>query len=698
MLKLKLSEFPPPHACLLAYYHGARFDADSNVGFDDTSWEWSENRTGFEQLVKVHRTGTPNDKVGSAHIVVGNVSARRRNLVDPVPLPWGNRLGGETRFRKELLVYNPIADVFDPDPGGDDEGEQAVAELKRGIEVLNIDGTAADDVIWDLGLVPDVGIPDDGRVTLGAFFAWRVFLYIDRLTTADRPLLVRYNAVETVLVNAELVIRYGHEELLRPEQYLNGTVVEPGSGIPAADDFILEINDDATFSLVDDGVVSQSMGLALWTDLADRGFSVESAGTDIDLVLWNTAPATDVEIGRIQDIKQRSIRETVQEVNKLNLSIKATALIEYPSAELDLVGTVTPITSIGSDALLMESHLFAFYFNESKIYMEKPTDIHGYEDWFAKIVASPLRTIISTGALAGYTLTYLAGEHTWQPFSEHYETALYGEDYLESIDEPAGFLTGKYITVRNRDFLPESLRVLSGGHDITSAIEDYDEEAGVIKMNKNILDGDRITVRYAYRTDWDTTIDSINLNPRQLHLPDGYRLYLGFYILPSIRVAPGGAVSTFAPNIGYVIANSVEEIVIAISGLIDIASGLPAAAQLIGVFQTNSQGEIEQVKILDARTVGGGLKDGIKLKDIVADVAEARFFSDLGYWDGEPYAGHGVIIVQVPTTVLGHDTTPVVNPPDGGFVDTTGRQDPADVKKRVDKHLTIGMTSVVDTK
>ena len=700
MLRFKLSDSPPPRSCLVGYYHGTRFDPETNVGFDDRSWEWEQNRTGYEQVVKVHRYGTPADAVGSADVVVGNVSARRRDLIDPVPLPWGNRLGAETRFRRELLVYNVLADPFDPTTSA--AAEQAVVELKRSIQIVDVDGTPANDVVWDIGLVPDPGVPDDGRVDISGtgIYGWRVFLYVDRMTSKERPLIVRYNAIETALSSGNPVIRYGHEELLRPAPYLNGGVIEPGAAVPGTDDYALEIHDDASFRMMTGGVVNPCMAIALWTDLPDRGWEVEVVGLDRDLVLYDTSPGPglEVEIGRVATITQRSVKEVVQEVNKLNLQIKATALIDYPSAELQVAG-INPITAIGSDALLMESHFFVYYFNESKMYMEPPQDLERSEDWFPVVVGSPVRHLINDpgNPLHLYEATYNLGEQAWAPKSQLFNIANgYDKDYLESINEPAEFVSGEFIALRHRDFLPESLRLMVAGKDMTDAIIDYDETAGVLWLRRNIIDGDIYTTHYAYDPKWRVVVDFLNLNTTQLHLPDGYRLYFGVYVMPSRLAAPGGAISTFAPNIGYVVANTVAEIEAAIQNLVDSSTGLPTAARLLGVFQVSSQGESQHVKILDIRTGGGGLSEDVDLKEVFKRAPEAQFFADIGYWEGEPYAGSGVIVVKAPQRIIGDDDSPVDAPADGGFVDTTGREDPGDIKRRVDKHLTIGMTGVLD--
>ena len=183
MLKLKLSNNPPPGACLVGYYSGTDFQASDHVGLIDTSWEWSENRTGREDSVQCVRFGTPWDALTSGDVVVGNQSARRRDLTVPTPLPWGNRIGDNTALgRAEYLVFNPLIDALSPTT----DVEEVVAELKRDIKVINADGTEATDVLWDLDLV-DVG-GDNGKVTVKTgFIGARVYIHKQKANPVPPP-------------------------------------------------------------------------------------------------------------------------------------------------------------------------------------------------------------------------------------------------------------------------------------------------------------------------------------------------------------------------------------------------------------------------------------------------------------------------------------------------------------------------------
>jgi hypothetical protein len=690
MLKLKLSNHPPAHACLLGYYNGTRFDVNSNLGFSNTSWETVANRTGYRNQTRVHRTGTPHDPVTYGGVVVGNVSVRRRNLVDPVPLPWGFQLGRTTPFRAEALVYNPLADQYDPSDTL--EAEFAAAEIKRGIEIIDLNGEVATDVMWDIALVPDVSVPDDGKVLIGTSFGWRTFLYVDRVMDSDRPLLVRYTAIDPSVTGPEPSILYNYEELVVSQPYLNGSITEPNSAIPGGDDYILEAHTDSTFRMVDNSIVNTCMAIAMWSDEEDLSWTVEVSGGDRDFIIWDTSdanPANHIELGRVTNIMQRSIRELVHEINKLNLKVRATSLVSYPSAELEVTADKKPITPIGAEPAVLESHLFAYYDSDVKIRLEPPLDLNDDEDWFASIITTPLRKIVDSGPLQDYILTYNVGEHTWQPFSQHFQG-------IDVLDEPAEYIEDNYIAARHGNILPESLRVLSLGQDITHTVLDMDPVSGTIRLSKSILDSDLIELRYAYREPNRTIIDYVNLNPRQMHLPDGYRLYFGFYILPSELRAPGGTVETFTPNIGYVVSTSIQELRQAVANLTDAVSSDPVHAILLGILQSNSQGELEQVNVLDTRSQGGGLREDVDLRTMFEDVPEARFYSDVGYWDGESYPGHGVVVVEIPSRILGNNDLPVVNPSDGGFVKTDGRQKKSSIRDRVNRHLTIGMYGIID--
>lgn len=692
MLKFKLSKKPPTNSCLVGFYTGTGFNINDNLAIRDYSWEWAENRTGLQDKTKTVRYGTPWDAITSGDVVVGNTSARRRDLTRPVPLPWGHRIGDNTALgAQELLVYNPLADGIDPST----EPEKAIAELKRDIRVLNADGSPAPDIIWDLDLVDSGGDNGKADITGNSEYGWRVYLYINKKTTRIRPLIVKYTGVETDSdTNNDLVIQNGVEELINPAPYITGEVVEPGTIPSGSDGYVLELQNNGVLRMVlSSSPPDDAMAIAFWSDRTDRQWRVVNSGVNRDLEILDSSSST--VLGRVSNIEAYSVQEVVQEINSLNLEVKATPLVEYPVCEL-ATASATDITSYGSDPALMENHMFVYYEDDTRIFLDKPNDLSRSEDWFGTVKGTPVRYYIDdpTHPMYLYELTYTIGERAWLPYSEAFGT----DEYLESIDEPAALLDTRHISLRHGNVIMNSLRLKINDKLANAVIDDYDKEAGVLRLNRSVVSAERVDISYAYNPDNEVPYDAINLNPGQLHLPDGYRLFFGVYIIPSKIVAPGGGTTTFSPNLGYAVANSASEVISAVDNLTNSSTGLPMNAKLLGLYQTNSQGEIDDVGIVDIRTHGGGLDKDVDLKKLFKNAPEAQFFADVGYWDGEPYAGSGVIVVQGPNDILGSDDSlpTLAAPADGGFFDTTGREDLDDIRRRLRKHGQVGQYNIVD--
>jgi hypothetical protein len=92
---------------------------------------------------------------------------------------------------------------------------------------------------------------------------------------------------------------------------------------------------------------------------------------------------------------------------------------------------------------------------------------------------------------------------------------------------------------------------------------------------------------------------------------------------------------------------------------------------------------IEDLAVTDVRLRGGGLSnDGIKNIEKVLEVQpEAEFFWDVGYFDGQAVPANGVLVVNIPKTVL------TIH---GG---TLGEDE---VRQKVQKHMALGEYPIVE--
>lgn len=83
----------------------------------------------------------------------------------------------------------------------------------------------------------------------------------------------------------------------------------------------------------------------------------------------------------------------------------------------------------------------------------------------------------------------------------------------------------------------------------------------------------------------------------------------------------------------------------------------------------------EEMKVIDTRTRGGGIKDGFvnMMKELYEEV---NYYWDIGNWNGKYYPSNGVVVIELPKEILNkfsHD----------------------EVKAKIEKHLALGVLPVI---
>lgn len=679
MLELRLSKAPPENSCLIGFYTGTEFDSQSNIGLRDHSHLWDLNRTGFGGLTRAisFDTGGNHDPITAPDLVVGNISARYRNLVEPTPLPWAHRIGSNTALgNKRRYVFSPLTDSINPSTSA--TMYEALFKLRQGLRILEADGTEAD-IVWDIAFL-DITGAGSRRVAIGTLFGWDFYVLLAEEPTADRPLFLEFTAVD-----ANTNVEYGHRELINAEPYLvsNG-IFAPGAGTAAAGEFALESDPDNTYQLISGGD-ADAMAIALWTD--DANWTWERNGADLEFDLSTVLQFSITLTGR-------TVREVVQLINAENAAVKATLLLDYDDAtQLQSVGPAVSIGPDGRHPILFEEHYFVHYKYDTRFFCGKPLQLSNNEEWHPRIRASHIEYEETAGPLTGAVITYTVPETNW--------VTSRGTELPYVYKEPARVIRPDMIVGRHRGIVPATLIVEIDGHSAMHLIEDYDASNCVIKFSQPIEGADSISLSYEHSGDGWYEIENLDLNPIEKHFEESYRLYIGIYLTPSNIANPpsGPDPLVLKPTVGWIAANTVAEIITAVDAITGPAA-FALQAKLIGVFQVSSQMGATDVKVVDVRSFGGGIKDDADIKAILEDNPEAQFYADLGYWDGEPYPGFGVVVVEGPAAIIG-TTVPdpaAPSPADGGFVDITGTQSIADIRRRLKKHTPVGNYNIVDLK
>lgn len=680
MLELKLSKAPYKGACLIGYYTGTELDVENNIGLKDYSFLWSQNRVGFggQSRVISYDTGGGHDPLTSADIVVGNISARYRDLVDPTPLFWRHRIGSNTAFGAiRKYIFSPTTDSISPTTAN--TMYAALFDLRKTVRLVEADGTESS-VKWDLAF-GDITVATNRRVAIGGSYGWDVYVYVSETSSKDRPLFVEFTSID-----ATGSVQYNHRELLNPTEYFNSNgIFATGAGVVGAEEYALEADIDNTYQLIAN-TEPDAMAIAFWSD--DANWTWERNGADLEFDLSTVLQFAVTLTGK-------TVKEVVQEINAQNSPVKATLLMDYlDAAQLVSAGGPFVIGPNGTNPALFEEHYNVLYLHDTRFFADKPREIDNQDEWNPNIRIGHAKYEVTRGALAGAIITYSIPEFDWV-------TCRVGSDGNPfEYREPATVIRSDMIATRHNRLSMGTVIVEINGDNGMHLVEDYDAYSGIIKFSKPIEGLDGITVSYEHAHDGWYEIENLDLNPIQKHFQDSYRLFVGIYITPSeIDGTPSGPDPlTLKPVVGWVVGNTIAELESAVSGILDPTGAFEIEAKLIGIYQVTSQQGTIDVKVIDIRSHGGGVDIDVDLKKATEASPETQFYSDIGYWDGEPYPGTGIVIVSGPAEILGNtQAAPAApSPNDGGFVDTTGMQNPSDIRRRLKKHASVGTYNVLD--
>lgn len=76
------------------------------------------------------------------------------------------------------------------------------------------------------------------------------------------------------------------------------------------------------------------------------------------------------------------------------------------------------------------------------------------------------------------------------------------------------------------------------------------------------------------------------------------------------------------------------------------------AAMILGIIQLREHTNVREATVMDARSRGGGLKQTITENDMKRVQPLSRNYWDMSTWDGTAYYKNGVVIIELPKTIL----------------------------------------------
>lgn len=330
--------------------------------------------------------------------------------------------------------------------------------------------------------------------------------------------------------------------------------------------------------------------------------------------------------------------------------------------------------------------------NFKSIYLAKPTNVQGDDDWFIKIKAGSFSrrmdasgNVVPTGQGTAYQ--YYVSEYDESPWN-----ITYGKPYIQIPNESPLILDKDLIRTKHTPLLITPSGVLGNGGFPPSGyltvwvndkqlaeteILDWELYSGTIKIAKLLGVADVVTATYTYKEDYyiykgfygsgcgtyPTTPPfpwfPMDFNPTPMH---NYTMYASG-ITAYIYVSPSWNLDTKEYfNLRPCYHNFTGQP----SGVYDFC---------LGGVSIGPNCKYSDVTVTDTRTRGGGLKDDIDFEAVQELQPESKFYWDIGYFDGQAFPSNGVLVVQLPKALQSRDS---------------------EAREKVNRHLAMGEYAIID--
>jgi len=353
----------------------------------------------------------------------------------------------------------------------------------------------------------------------------------------------------------------------------------------------------------------------------------------------------------------KSIREVVDEISTSSQKFTAVELNEIRDLQPNtLFVTTDDMTPDGGLIIRFRGHVIN-YQEETRIRPLPPYDSDPKLPWHIRIDLGEFATVVNR-------IRY----HFAVPeFQEQAWSTYYGKPFVDQIRVAPAFIDPETLQVPRTPILWSGSNISLRVNDIPQAsgiIRDVDVNNGLIYLNESLAPQDPIVVSYTYK-ERSYVYRAINLNPSMNHSPQ----FLGSFVLIFIRPVADSVGRTWDRTVYHSIAPTIEG---ALTQIPD--DGIPSIP--IGAYQVRQVNTPDDTNISDTRTRGGGIYPD-KLEEAIRLNSHLQAITDEGYWDGIPYPGNAVVVIQMPASLK--DTVP---------------ED--EIRARIDKHIAAGVQYILD--
>jgi hypothetical protein len=383
----------------------------------------------------------------------------------------------------------------------------------------------------------------------------------------------------------------------------------------------------------------------------------ENVLTQSDIGVTATTVTLDDGVTHTITYVGKSLREVVDEISTSSQKFTAVELNEIRDLQPNTLAVTTDdLTPDGGLIIRFRGHVIN-YQEETRIRPLPPYEGDPKLPWHIRIDLGEFATIVNR----------IRYQFAIPEFDEQAWSTYYGRPFVDQVRVTPAFIDPKTIRVPRTPILWTGNNISLRVNDIpqtSGIIEDVDVNNGFIYLNSSLAPQDPTVVSYTYK-ERSYVYRAINLNPSMNHSPQ----FLGSFVLIFVRPIADSVGRTWERSVYHSIAPTVEG---ALSQIPD--DGIPSIP--IGAYQVRQVNTPEDTNVSDTRTRGGGIHPD-NLEEALKLNSHLQAITDEGYWDGVPYPGNAVIVIQVPASLK--DTVP---------------ED--EIRARIDNHIAAGIQYVLD--
>jgi hypothetical protein len=651
MLRLRFASRVPDHAVNVGFVNSPDIGVANSAALLDMSHKRIENLSAYVGgELDVDLNGV--NRVDTKETVLSGRSVLSRGIGAPTPLFYKYVIG---RGTYSIRVSSGVVGF-----------DEARLEMLKQFQILDRANNKIPGPAWDIEVT--------GNDAYGNFLAT---LYIARRQNSAETFKLRYQAARI----SDGATFPNHIEVINATPML----VE---GIH----YNLQAESDGGYSINPTGQWVSADGIGIFYEGVNPTGNVTVTGGPPGTTMTFTRDAPSPPL--VVTLTGKSVQEVVEEINNVSgLEFYAVALMDNPTCAL--AGANINVDNYGY-AFKQYFWTRAKYTEETRVAPLLPYKDLQHLPWYPRVDKGQFS---QDGVLNGSSCKFLfnpqGSEVTLPP-------GRYGGTKYDRLDEKPVILAPKILKLRRPNLDPNTVAVTYGERTLSGVIEDYDELNSILFLNREFGDISKLFVSYSY-DESSVIYTGIDLNPLGRHSPELYGKFIGLYMTPAEVTGPAPPLPsnpvTFERTLYHIVEDNISDIEEKVDA-IKFDTGENAEALLLGIYRVGQSATIDEVKLTDTRSRGGGLRDITEPSKAVG-AEETAMFWDFAMWDGEPFPPTAVI-VDYPTEMLGTGEAPLAADPalrevdPSGLFVPSGLMRPEDIQAKVNRYKAGGVIAIIN--